>query len=286
MEHSWETASSDVKRLILERTDPAPAQSLCQINPSARRFCRDRLLVEQKYRICLKGEEDAKRCDQIPMFSKRQFISLIPEKIKIFPNDAVQLTHEFFSQTYKLPNEGYAMALRKAKLMNTICALARPEFLLSEEAKTLRLPAYVDTTILDAMMRKYLEKLPEFDAWLYFGFTFNKPDSTSPLTIMLDYDASIGEIKDGPNQANVSMEFMDDARQFDDLFLNDEFIPAKIKRHLAWTQDEVFDIMIDGKLNIFYLSRLIKTVFDMGYYQVDFDLKDFINDKVLLTVAL
>jgi hypothetical protein len=74
------------------------------------------------------------KCDKIPMFFDRQFLSLVPQNIEIFKDDAIQLTHQFYSQNYKLPNEGNAIALRKAKLVNMICAVIRPEFLATEEA--------------------------------------------------------------------------------------------------------------------------------------------------------
>jgi hypothetical protein len=154
-EESYATTSADVRQTIISNADPATARRLCQLDKQHRMICRDRLPVEQKYRICLNRATDAIECDSIPMFSKQQFLALIPKNISIHPTDAIQLTHEFYSQQYKLPTEGFAVALRKAKIMNTICAAVRPDFLSSKEAATIPLPSYVNSTLLDAIMHEY-----------------------------------------------------------------------------------------------------------------------------------
>jgi hypothetical protein len=68
---SWNTASADVKASIISRADPYTARSLCTIDRKSREICRDRLPVQDKYRICLNRVGEAIACDKIPIFSQR-----------------------------------------------------------------------------------------------------------------------------------------------------------------------------------------------------------------------
>lgn len=155
MEGLWQAAPTDIKQSIIQQADPKTARSLCRLNRQSREICQNRLAPKDKYRICLGNTKTATECDQIPIFSQQQFLSLIPKDILIYADDPIQLTHEFYSQNYKLPSEGFATSLRKAKLMNTICAIIRPEFLLTPTAKQLLLPPYVDTTLIDTIIRHF-----------------------------------------------------------------------------------------------------------------------------------
>lgn len=158
---SWQTASSDVKQSIISRADPSTVRSFCQADRNSREICRDRLHEEVKFRSCLDSKESARECDRIPMFSKQQFLKLIPPQIKIFPDDPLQFTHEFYSQKYKLPNEGFSEALRKAKIINTLCALIRPNFLFQHSKNMLPLPAYVDADFVDRTITNYINTRDE-----------------------------------------------------------------------------------------------------------------------------
>lgn len=92
MQELWHKASTDIKQSIIQAADPQTARSLCQLNSQSRHICRTKLTPQTKYRVCLDDDNAAVECDQIPMFSKRQFISVIPKNILIYTDDAVQLT--------------------------------------------------------------------------------------------------------------------------------------------------------------------------------------------------
>jgi hypothetical protein len=154
---SWETSSTDVKQSIIARAAPPETRRLCQLDRQSREICRDRLPAEVKFRSCLDSSAAAKECDKIPMFSKQQFLQLIPPQIAVYPNDPLQFTHEFYSQKYKLPDEGFSQALRKAKIINTLCALIRPSFLVQYGKNLPPLPAYVDVDLVDRTISNYIK---------------------------------------------------------------------------------------------------------------------------------
>jgi hypothetical protein len=161
---SWETSSSDVKQSIISRADPETARRLCQTDRKSRETCRDRLPADVKFRFCLDSSTSAKECDLIPMFSRQQFLRLIPPQIEIFADEPLQLRHEFYSQNYKLPDEGFSEALRKAKVINTICVLIRPHILIEYGNQMGDLPPYIDATKLDEAVAFYKHGMEKYKA--------------------------------------------------------------------------------------------------------------------------
>ena len=102
-----------------------------------------------KAQMCLLSDNMAKECDTVPMYSRNQFQALVPKQIEIFHDDPLQLRHEFYSQNYKLETEGFAQALYKARVINTACALMRPQVLIEYADKLPLLPPYMDASLLD-----------------------------------------------------------------------------------------------------------------------------------------
>lgn len=146
---SWQTASGDVKQSIIARADPPTVRNFCQADRNSREICRDRLPAVVKYRSCLDSSESAQECDKISMFSRPQFLNVVPPQISIIPDDELQLTHEFYSQKYKLKTEGFSEALYKAKIINTICAIIRPHILRTYRDKMGAIPPYVSAEMID-----------------------------------------------------------------------------------------------------------------------------------------
>jgi hypothetical protein len=156
---------------------------------------------------------------------------LVPVNIEIYPNDQVQLTHQFYSQNYKLPTEGFTVALRKAKIMNTVCAVLRPDFLLSEAAKGLELPAYIDSSLLDEVVKDYLKvlKAPEVgeDPFMDIIIRLYNANNQTYIQLIVSYendrnvDAGLN-IVDG----HVSLQHVpiDIPQIFIDLVFKDEFL--------------------------------------------------------------
>lgn len=161
---AWQTASMDVKQSIISQGDPQTVRRLCQSNRQSRELCRDRLPAEIKFRSCLDSKEAAQECDRIPMFSRQQFLRLIPPQIEIFADEPLQLRHDFYSQNYKLKTEGFSEALRKAKIINTLVALSRPNVLLKDADQLPALPAYIDADKLDQLLSFYKESADRYKA--------------------------------------------------------------------------------------------------------------------------
>jgi hypothetical protein len=262
---SYANASSDVKRSIIQRAEPAAVRRLCQTDRRSREFCRERLPAAEKFRLCLDDGKSAEECDLVPMFSKQQFLSLVPAQIEIFAEDAVQVTHQFYSQKYKLPTDGFAVALLKAKLMNTICAVIRPEFLVSTAAQELEIPKYLDMGLLDAVVQAYSKNMAIDTGDKFFSVRVTLQDILQDKIIidaMYDYDdetktmISIESYVD-IRRLIVSQRFAFNQAVNDDPFLQSHY-PVLTERHL-------FELMNNG-LNVFRLSRFLKIAFDMGYF--------------------
>ena len=276
MQHSWYTASSDVKKLIVQAADPGTARSLCQLDDQSKELCRTRLQAPDKYRICLDGANGAAECDGMSMFSQQQFLSAVPVNIEIFTEDPVQLTHQFYSQNYKLPNEGYAIALRKAKLMNTLCAVLRPEFLLTDQAKLLPIPPYVDTTLLDIVSREYAKVVADESqtALLILKVVLKTNDLKWKIEIGVIYEKRMTDILKGPYQVNLRLDRTppDDETKFVKQILADDFMVEYIKDLIRPAALRTFRHVLSvldpnsPTLNVFQLSRLLKIAFDLGYY--------------------
>lgn len=276
MRHSWETASADVKQLIIQSADPQTARNLCSLDDRSTELCQNRLQTADKYRICLDGSNGADECDKMSIFSERQFLASVPEKIEIFTEDPVQMTHRFYSQTYKLSNEGFAVALRKAKLMDTICAIIRPEFLLMPETAELPIPSYVDTAILDVVAQEYAkfnaDSLPTPESG--FGTWIPLKHKTSGAQIDIQNFYRVGHKTPFRIYFDINKMVFEDITKFFGMVKEDAYIHPVLKRRV---DDAIFSGKytitmagrgISGKqLNVFQLSRFLKIAFDLGYYQ-------------------
>lgn len=288
-ELSYATASTDIRQSIIVNADPSTARALCQLDNRHRSICRDRLPIAQKSRICLDSTLSAKECDKIPMFSRQQFLNLIPQNIAIYPEDAIQLTHEFYSQQYKLPTEGFAAALRKAKLMNMICALSRPDFLLDPASAELKLPAYLDFAMIDDIIKKYADtlKAPINDRdgpidgnvkWFSIGFTLSSgPNKDADYAILrfehrnLQGDANRLRLRDifiqiRYRRASTFSEVEGILR--DDKFLKAINIETRDKGPAGgYITIESYSSLPEKLINAFLLSRILKVLFDHGLHE-------------------
>ena len=293
MEELWNRSSTDVKQSIIQQADPATARSLCQLDNKSRSICRNRLQAQTKYRVCLDDDNAAVECDQIPMFSKRLFLSVIPPQIKIYPEDAVQLTHEFYSQNYRLPNEGFAVSLRKAKLMNTICAIVRPEFLLTPQGSQLSLPPYADTIIIDGVVRQFSKLLDGTANNFELLVSLHNADGPSRIAMGTFYshkfrDARRGAIGAGFNTSEASLIYK---TEFARRIVNDNFIAEHSKenaRQILINPGNSLITMIESietDLNVFHLSRLLKAIFDIDHYH-SAALSVYVDHSTVLEVAL
>jgi hypothetical protein len=262
-----------VKQVILTQSDPETARSLCQVDNRHRRICRDNLLIQEKTRICLGNDKVAAECDLIPMFSQRQFFALITKNIEIFPNDPNQFTHNFYSQNYKLPTEGYSTALYKAKLMNTICAITRPHFLLTDQAKQLKLPAYIDTSLLDLVMTAFARNIENNqDDEPFFETTINLSNNQAVQgSIQMNYYSVAGNapycymLKLSDFELSIDGENLrDEFETIDQLINEDKYLKTLHKHHMV--NDNDLMLMPQHSINAFELSRVIKMLFDRGYY--------------------
>ncbi len=269
----YEGTDAGVKQTILQQADPVTARSLCQTDQRHRRLCRDNLSIEEKTRICLGDDKTATECDLIPMFSQQQFFSLIPKNIEIYPQDKVQLTHEFYSQQYKLATEGYSVALLKAKLMNTICAITRPDFFLTDVGKQLPLPKYVDVNLLNDVIEDFLfNRKADRDNDPYFEITVkfsNHQGVKGYLEVMY------GCVACNPPYCYM-LKTCDFALTINGKSLRDEFNTInrlinddkylKPVHHLHMVNDADLSLNAQHPLNAFEVSRIVKILFDRGYY--------------------
>lgn len=273
MEGLWQAAPTDIKQSIIQAAAPQTARSLCQLDKQSRSICRTKLTSQTKYRVCLDDDNAAVECDKIPMFSKRQFLTLVPPQIEIYPQDVIQLTHQFYSQNYRSPTEGFAVSLRKAKLMNTICAIIRPEFLLTPAAKQLLLPPYVDTAVIDTVIRQFSKHLIEATPYGMNIFLDNA-DATSRISIGLFYNGNLRNIPEGPINVEVNVRGLtiEDKRKFAERVIQDdlisEYIKEKARRMLMNPGNSLISLIepVVMILNVFQLSRLLKIAFDIDHY--------------------
>lgn len=271
---SYAHTDTGVKQVILIQADPETARSLCQADNRHREICRDNLPIQEKTRICLGNDNDAAECDLIPMFSQRQFFALIPKNIEIFPEDNVQLTHQFYSQQYKLPTEGYSLAIYKAKMLNTICAITRPQFLLTDVARQLKLPPYIDTSLLDDVVRDYVKNFqdnPNPEA--YFEITINSKNSRRrSCGIQINYyrgESDLGPSVGPPNFMSFVLsilgeDLVDEFTRIARVINNDEYL--KPLRGLPTVYSNELYLSISKPINAFTVSRVVKILFDEGYY--------------------
>jgi hypothetical protein len=276
---SYATASSDVRATIISNADPATARQLCQLDRQHRMICRDRLPQEKKYQLCLGRDRTARECDRIPMFSQQQFMRLIPRELNAHPDDFIPMTNEFYLQQYKLSTEGFATAIRKAKLMNEICAIVLPEFLVSESARQLTMPGYIDVGIIDEIIGEYKKALkePKGVRWI-FNMSINLYDFKASQACNIVIGLGKGEQPNTlyPSRAAWSFDYMTSQSakaKFITRIKNDPYLQSFIRFieaedggeprsiFLLKTQDEDSPPVLDA----FKLSRLLKIAFDMDY---------------------
>ena len=294
-EESWETASADVKQSIVSRADAATARALCQTDRHSRAVCRDRLPIREKSRLCLGNTANAQECDLIPMFSQQQFQSLVPKSIEIYADDPVQMTHEFYSQNYKLPTEGFSVALRKAKIMNTICAITRPDFLVTPEAATLHLPSYIDPSLLDSVIEEYRAGLKQIGigdgGFILMAVRLYDANTNSRIKIDVAYNGNEDLTSLDVYRLNINLQYLplEIAEEFLRAVHNDKYLANvdrlwadtvahlqpilpkdRMGRRLALVQEpvRVFKRSRRKKTapNAFHLSRLVKIAMDLGYF--------------------
>lgn len=265
----YATASSDVRQSIISQADPEGVRKFCQLDRKSRELCRNRLTPEQKYKACLDKDGSAQECDLIPMFSQQQFLSVIPKNIEIYPQDERQLTHEFYSQQYKLPTDGFAVALRKAKIMNTICAVVRPDFLLNPRSQSLPLPSYIDATLLDWVVSSYKKTFASGSQDEYFGILIDllDKDNRGRIEITINYrnegngpeltDASVTVKESYPAKSKLVLEAV----------TTDKFLDYLTRLQIPAGNFYVFPLSeFAGRLNAFRLSRFVKIAMDLGYF--------------------
>lgn len=272
---SYDTTSSDVRQSIIRRADPQTARNLCLVDRRSRQLCQRTLTITDKSRICLDDLGAARKCDQIPMFSQRQFLALIPKNILVYHDDTYHNTYEFYPQGYKLPDEGFAAALRKAKLMNTICAIVRADFLLAESTLELEIPPYLDVELLDTVKKAY------------HAFTTQKFQWGNPFTILIElYNVSLTEHLTIDVRYRELEQSLESILVTGDLEMRDLSTASRELFSEAVNQDQYLEIVADRaeevfgrgvpyhftfgsgeeSLNAFWLSRLIKIAFDQDYY--------------------
>jgi hypothetical protein len=275
---SYATISSDVRQSIIAVAEPQAVRSLCQTDRQHREFCQKKLTPKDKSKICLDSLGAAQECDLIPMFSQRQFLTLIPKNIEIFADDPVHNTFEFYPQGYKLPSEGFSVALRKAKLMNTICAIVRPDFLLAESTLRLKIPPYIDTELLDAVRKSYAtastQQNPE-EGYLQIEILLFDEDSAGSISIHVRYLTETQIDVDGVpslclNEKSPSVKNSIAAEAVEDKFLKPIMDDVASDMDNDSTElPDYWSLFLPGEstLNVFRLSRLLKVLFDLGYYQ-------------------
>ncbi len=162
---TYSSASRDVKYSIIRAALRNPqdqaaikgAISLCRTEVATATVCQN-LPVQQKATLCLSGNnlDNPRACQQVPVFTRADFERLIPRQLEVTDGDELQLSHDFYAQKFKLADEGYAEAMYKARLINTICALIRPD-ILTQYAKILPpLPPYLDLELIQRVMQVYL----------------------------------------------------------------------------------------------------------------------------------
>ena len=288
---SYATTSSDVRQIIISQAEPQAARQACQLDRRHREICQQRLTAKNKSRICLDSTGAAQECDLIPMFSQRQFLELIPKNILIYAEDPVHNTFEFYPQGYKLATEGFSVALRKAKLMNTICAIVRPNFLFMESTLQLDIPAYLDAVLLDTLKKEYSTtyehslKKPFYIIIRLYNF-----NSSEYLNILISYY----ELKNLQEPTMMLASFNVDklSTSSNELFFEavkqDKYLErfvenAQYQRNTVVPHRYSFNFEGDT-LNVFHLSRFIKIALDQGYYyNCKLDIRSFGTDtKIIL----
>lgn len=301
MEHTYESASQDVKRVIATKADPDTAINLCLSSRNNRRICQERLSTQEKSKICLGNDKTAAKCDDIPMFSQRQFLALVPRQIEVVDGVLIGNIHEFYPQNYKLSTEGFSVALYKAKLMNTICAVIRPGFLLRQSKDQLNLPPYIDTGIIDRVIQGFTDSLATVDlatgkqnCSIDIKFTNGKPrdDQNSSIALL---QVQFGTIyTDEIIFWHFSLEVFSatDPSGILEAIRHDEYLTILANEFEMYPpgpagDEYVFQFIRDVRypgangvddLTIVQISRLIKVLFDHGiFHQIEVSIADIVE---------
>jgi len=286
------TINNDIIQLLIEAADPETAMSLCQVNRKTRSVCLNKLSLTEKIRIGFDSIETARKSDLIPLFSRGQFLKLIPENLASYSD--TELTHDLYLRKYKLSSEGYSTAIYKARLMNTICALLRPRFLFDTIGK-LTLPVYVDTSLIDRSF-KYREEIDvidrseePLDEYQPYIQAFLGGEENSDVAIDLDYSKDLhctgASIRFCPgcqeNQAKVLRTFTDDP------------ILCPFGRFIVLNYESPGAVWVEvsednsNLINPFVISRFLKAAFDLRFLDAPYVvLEDALYDhKVQLNCA-
>ena len=274
------TLGRDALQTLVRNANPPTARQLCQANRYTRQTCNQQLSIPEKTRICLKDGEAAKECDKIPMITEQQFKLIIPKNIEVFADDPLQLRREFYSQLYKLTTDGFTEALYKAKLMNTICALLRPDINLEYSPVMPQLPLYVDAGIvrLNDQLFRAVMKLPHnhfISVRLYdkilpiytnlnhtalFRISFISRQGSlifSGLSLVVKHEDQ-GVIQTYVNGFN---------DPFIGMYSNDIYLRKDKNRIGEYLTRLVINTRMGDEfelLNVFRISRMLKILFDLG----------------------
>jgi len=198
---------------------------------------------------------------------------LIPPTIEIYENEPLQLRHEFYSQNYKLPTEGFTEALYKAKIINTICALIRPK-VLQEYAKEMPpLPPYVDAGLMDRAIASHNEILKSFTTeFIVIGASRHGKDRKEKtileIVIEYDYDEHVNSRfslvirTDLPDPETLSV--------ISDRFVGKEFRTVVFRNRLSAGRSTVSYESLNPERaallpNVFIISRIIYEMLNKGF---------------------
>lgn len=279
------------------------AINYCKTDNATRRACQ-RLPLDDKVHMCFSNQGmNPRACDNIPAFTKEQFQRLIPEQIEVVEDERVTFNHEFYPQHYKLKTEGFSEALHKARLINTICAIARVQ-LLSEYPDLIEsLPPYIDKDLIIRVVqefRNWLSVAPDSGEWTIFAINITLSNGIDhPFMIKIRYEQMYnGDVRNREFRrvwevgggSDAWFDFADDRPEThvisiiereiaDDKFLKD--------RRLNYGHIELTRYYIDS-INVVALSRLLRILFNHGYaysVEMEFGGKNRVLGKGILAFA-
>lgn len=307
---SYWTASRDVKYSIIRAALRNPqdqaaikgAISLCQTEPVTGQICQ-RLAIQDKATMCLSGFnlDNPRACDKLPVISQEDFEKWIPRRLETNENDELQLTHDFYLQNYKLPNEGYAESMYKARVINTICALIRPDILVDYADILPPLPSYLNLDLIKRVIESYKSINREMIKVISNEEPADSMDFTDPYGIRIrmvganDETVARFKIKFRSTNADLSLpvasnfEFFIKLRDSNPVgrwmlyaienssFVSEQQLEVKKNSHQGFVIIETRDDMIMPS-HALLVSEILKIMFDYGF------LRGIKTDKPLITV--
>ena len=219
------------------------------------------------------------------MITEQQFKLLITKNIEVFADDPLQLRRDFYSQGYKLASEGFTEALYKAKLMNTICALLRPDINLEYAPVMPQLPLYVDAGVVRLNQQLFQKDVQSQTAHRVMISIYNEimPEYTMINRIgriTMFFRPSNGKLK--WDRFNLFISIADEQlmRTFMSGF-NEKFLKMYRDNLFLRLYDETnrfgVELIINepragdeyGEVpNVFRISRMLKLLFDLGLCRV------------------